>query len=108
MINYMSLFQTQNKKMQTLRGSGSLTRRRQPAHERLVVATSLIGATITDHRLLLADTVGRRPMLIVSSMLYFAGGLIMLWFPNIMVLLLARLVVGAERGLYKNGVTIYS
>ncbi|CAM0908536.1 unnamed protein product [Alopecurus aequalis] len=80
----------------------------QPAIEGLVVATSLIGATIiTTFSGPVADMVGRRPMLIASSLLYFAGGLIMLWSPNVYVLLLARLVDGFGVGLAVTLVPVY-
>ncbi|KAL5199577.1 hypothetical protein ABZP36_020780 [Zizania latifolia] len=38
--------------------------------------------------------VGHQPMLIASLLLYFAGGLIMLWSPNVYVLLFGRLIDG--------------
>lgn len=68
--------------------------------EGLVVAMSLIGATlITTCSGSLSDALGRRPMLILSSFFYFVGGLIMLWSPNVYVLLLARLINGFGVGL---------
>nr|XP_043617762.1 monosaccharide-sensing protein 2-like [Erigeron canadensis] len=68
--------------------------------EGLVVAMSLIGATlITTCSGSISDLVGRRPMLILSSFFYFIGGLIMLWSPNVYVLLLARLIDGFGVGL---------
>ncbi|RCV20433.1 hypothetical protein SETIT_4G055400v2 [Setaria italica] len=80
----------------------------QPALEGLVVATSLIGATIiTTFSGPVSDNVGRRPMLIASSLLYFAGGLIMMWSPNVVVLLLARLVDGFGVGLAVTLVPVY-
>ncbi|EAY80902.1 hypothetical protein OsI_36080 [Oryza sativa Indica Group] len=80
----------------------------QPAVEGLVVAMSLIGATIiTTFSGPVSDLVGRRPMLIASSLLYFAGGLIMLWSPNVYVLLLARLVDGFGVGLAVTLVPVY-
>ncbi|XP_051200436.1 monosaccharide-sensing protein 2 [Lolium perenne] len=80
----------------------------QPAIEGLVVATSLIGATIiTTFSGPVADVVGRRPMLIASSLLYFLGGLTMLWSPNVYMLLLARLVDGFGVGLAVTLVPVY-
>jgi len=80
----------------------------QPAVEGLLVATSLIGATIiTTFSGPVSDIVGRRPMLVASSLLYFAGGLIMLWSPNVLVLLLARLVDGFGVGLAVTLVPVY-
>ncbi|KAF3446924.1 hypothetical protein FNV43_RR12104 [Rhamnella rubrinervis] len=68
--------------------------------EGLVVAMSLIGATlITTCSGAISDWLGRRPMLIVSSILYFISGLIMLWSPNVYVLCLARLLDGFGIGL---------
>ncbi|KAL6530929.1 hypothetical protein OROHE_014411 [Orobanche hederae] len=67
----------------------------QPNIEGLIVAMSLIGATvITTFSGPVSDWLGRRPMLIISSVLYFVSGLVMLWAPNVYVLLLARLLDG--------------
>ncbi|CAN6238930.1 unnamed protein product [Urochloa humidicola] len=80
----------------------------QPAVEGLVVATSLIGATaITTFSGPVSDSVGRRPMLIASSLLYFLAGLLMLWSPNVHVLLLSRLVDGFAIGLAVTLVPVY-
>lgn len=76
--------------------------------EGLILAMSLIGATFMS--ILcgpLADSYGRRPMLILSSILYFICGLIMLWAPNVYVLILARLLDGFAIGLALNLVPIY-
>ncbi|KAL1547111.1 Monosaccharide-sensing protein 2 [Salvia divinorum] len=70
------------------------------AIEGLIVAMSLIGATlITTCSGTISDWVGRRPMLICSSVFYFLSGIIMLWSPNVYVLLLARLLNGFGIGL---------
>ncbi|XP_031109559.1 monosaccharide-sensing protein 2-like [Ipomoea triloba] len=80
----------------------------QPTIEGLIVATSLIGATIiTTFSGPVSDTVGRRPMLIVSSVLYFLSGLVMLWAPNVYTLLLARLLDGFGIGLSVTLVPVY-
>ncbi|WOL05874.1 monosaccharide-sensing protein 2 [Canna indica] len=80
----------------------------QPAIEGLIVAMSLIGATIiTTFSGAVSDCVGRRPMLIVSSVLYFLSGLVMLWSPNVFVLLLARLIDGFGIGLAVTLVPLY-
>ncbi|WVZ78374.1 hypothetical protein U9M48_026096 [Paspalum notatum var. saurae] len=80
----------------------------QPAVEGLVVATSLIGATIiTTFSGPVSDAVGRRPMLIASSLLYFASSLLMIWSPSVAVLLLARLVDGFGVGLAVTLVPVY-
>ncbi|XP_059637596.1 monosaccharide-sensing protein 2-like [Cornus florida] len=76
--------------------------------EGLVVAMSLIGATlITTCSGPISDWLGRRPMLIMSSIFYFVSGLIMLWSPNIYVLLLARLLDGFGIGLAVTLVPVY-
>lgn len=78
------------------------------AIEGLIVAMSLIGATlITTCSGTISDWVGRRPMLILSSMFYFLSGLIMLWSPNVYVLLLARLLDGFGIGLAVTLVPLY-
>ncbi|KAI4330425.1 hypothetical protein MLD38_028715 [Melastoma candidum] len=80
----------------------------QPTIEGLIVATSLIGATvITTFSGPLSDSVGRRPMLIASSVLYFVGGLVMLWSPNVYMLLVARLLDGFGIGLAVTLVPLY-
>ncbi|VAI63966.1 unnamed protein product [Triticum turgidum subsp. durum] len=80
----------------------------QPALQGLVVATSLIGATlITTFSGPLSDRVGRRPMLVASSLLYALAGLLMLWSPTVGVLLLARLVDGFAVGLAVTLVPVY-
>lgn len=76
--------------------------------EGLIVAMSLIGATvITTISGAISDSIGRRPMLIVSSMLYFLSGIVMLWSPNVYVLLLARLIDGFGIGLAVTLVPLY-
>lgn len=78
------------------------------ATEGLIVAMSLIGATaITTCSGTISDMVGRRPMLILSSTFYFLSGLIMLWSPNVYVLLLARLLDGFGVGLAVTLVPLY-
>ena len=76
--------------------------------EGLVVAMSLIGATtITTCFGAISDWLGRRPMLIISSMLYFVSGLVMLWSPNVYFLCVARLLDGFGIGLAVTLVPIY-
>lgn len=80
----------------------------KPTIEGLMVAMSLIGATIiTTFSGAVADWIGRRPMLITSSLLYFISGLVILWSPNVYVLLLARLVDGFGIGLAGTLVPVY-
>ncbi|XAR64280.1 hypothetical protein NMG60_11024556 [Bertholletia excelsa] len=76
--------------------------------EGLVVAMSLIGATlITTCSGSISDWLGRRPMLITSSVFYFVSGLVMLWSPNVYVLLVARLLDGFGIGLAVTLVPLY-
>ena len=76
--------------------------------EGLVVAMSLIGATlITTCSGPVSDAVGRWPMLILSAALYFIGSLVMLWSPNVYILLLARLLDGFGIGLAVTLVPVY-
>ncbi|CAM0956342.1 unnamed protein product [Alopecurus aequalis] len=80
----------------------------QPLIEGLIVAMSLIGAAvITTFSGAVADSIGRRPLLIASSVLYFISGLVMLWAPNVYVLLLARLIDGFGMGLSVTLVPLY-
>lgn len=81
---------------------------RNPTIEGLIVATSLIGATvITTCSGGIADWLGRRPLLILSSVLYFVSGLVMLWSPNVYILLVARLLDGFGIGLAVTLVPVY-
>ncbi|KAL5224148.1 hypothetical protein ABZP36_010787 [Zizania latifolia] len=74
----------------------------------LIVAMSLIGAMVmTTFSGAVADAVGRRPMLIVSAVLYFVSGLVMLWAPSMHVLLLARFIGGLGIGLAVTLVPLY-
>ncbi|KAF9676406.1 hypothetical protein SADUNF_Sadunf09G0135200 [Salix dunnii] len=80
----------------------------EPTIEGLIVATSLVGATlITTCSGPISDWLGRRPLLIISSILYFVSGLVMLWSPNVYVLLLARLLDGFGIGLAVTLVPVY-
>ncbi|XP_015697381.1 monosaccharide-sensing protein 2-like [Oryza brachyantha] len=80
----------------------------EPLIEGLIVAMSLIGATVvTSFCGVVADSVGRRPMLIASAVLYFVSGLVMLWAPSVYVLLLARLIDGFGIGLAVTLVPMY-
>lgn len=72
----------------------------KPTLEGLIVAMSLIGATIfTTFCGPVSDWLGRRLMLIISSILYSISSLVMLWSPNVYILLLARLLDGFGIGL---------
>lgn len=79
-----------------------------PKVEGLIVAMSLIGAVlVTTCSGVIADRLGRRPLLIVSSLFYFLSGFIMLWSPNIYILLLGRLIDGFGIGLAVTIVPVY-
>lgn len=79
-----------------------------PTIEGLIVAMSLIGATvITTFSGPVSDSYGRRPMLIISSVLYFLSGLVMFWAPNVYILLIARLLDGFGIGLAVTLVPVY-
>lgn len=80
----------------------------EPTVEGLIVAMSLIGATVvTTCSGALSDLLGRRPMLIISSLLYFVSSLVMFWSPNVYILLLARLLDGLGIGLAITLVPLY-
>jgi len=80
----------------------------EPLIEGLIVAMSLFGATVvTTFSGAAADSIGRRPMLIASAVLYFVSGLVMLWAPSVYVLLLARLIDGLGIGLAVTLVPLY-
>lgn len=79
-----------------------------PTLEGLVVAMSLIGDTIiTTCSGPISDWLGRRPMMIISSICYFISGFIMLWSPNVYTLLLARLLDGFGVGLAVTLIPLY-
>ncbi|KAJ6929655.1 hypothetical protein NC652_013518 [Populus alba x Populus x berolinensis] len=80
----------------------------QPAVEGLIVAMSIIGGTtITTFSGTVSDIFGRRPMLIMSSILYLLSSIIILWASNVYVLLLARLLDGFGVGLAVTLVPLY-
>ncbi|KAL0907459.1 hypothetical protein M5K25_021872 [Dendrobium thyrsiflorum] len=80
----------------------------EPTIEGLIVAMSLIGATIiTTFSGPVSDRHGRRPLLILSSVLYFVSGVVMLWSPNVYTLLLARLIDGFGVGLAVTLIPVY-
>lgn len=79
-----------------------------PTLEGLIVAMSLMGATvITTFSGSVADALGRRPILIMSSMFYFLSALVMFWSPNVYVLMMARLVDGFGIGLCATLAPVY-
>lgn len=80
----------------------------KPTMEGLTVALSLIGATvITLCSGGTSDWLGRRQMLIGSSVFYFVSGLLMLWSPNVYLMLFARLLDGFGIGLAVTFVPMY-
>lgn len=63
--------------------------------EGLIVSMSFItGTIVTLFSGTVSDLVGRRPMLITSSIMFFLSGLVMLWAPNVVIVLLARIIDG--------------
>lgn len=54
----------------------------------------LTGTVVTIFSGTVSDMLGRRPMLITSSIMFFLSGLVMLWAPNVLVVLLSRLLDG--------------
>ncbi|KAF0894897.1 hypothetical protein E2562_004899 [Oryza meyeriana var. granulata] len=79
-----------------------------PSIDGIVLAVSVFGAiAITVFSGSLLDWLGRRAALIYSSVLLISGGLLMVWSPNIYILLLARLIVGSGSGLVFTCVPIY-
>lgn len=72
----------------------------QPVLEGSVAAASLVGAALsTTFAGSGADWLGRRKMLCISATLYCIGALLMLWSPNVYMLLAARMVDGVGVGL---------
>lgn len=68
---------------------------KDPTLEGLIVSMSFItGTVVTIFSGTISDLVGRRPMLITSSIMFIIGGLVMLWAPNVMVVLLSRIIGG--------------
>lgn len=80
----------------------------EPAIDGLIITMSLIGAAlITTCSGALADWWGRIPMLVLSAVFNILSGLLMLWSPNIYMLLFARLVEGFGVGLALTLVPLY-
>jgi len=66
-----------------------------PTLEGLIVSMSfLTGTFVTIFSGTVSDMFGRRPMLITSSIMFFLSGLVMLWAPNVPVVLFSRLLNG--------------
>ncbi|AQK48957.1 Monosaccharide-sensing protein 2 [Zea mays] len=79
-----------------------------PSIEGITLAASTFGAiVITIFSGALLDWLGRRVILVYSSLVLFSGGVLMLWSPNIYIVLLARLIVGSGSGLVFTCVPIY-
>ncbi|RDX57937.1 Monosaccharide-sensing protein 3, partial [Mucuna pruriens] len=71
-----------------------------PTLEGLIVSTSfLTGTFVTIFSGTVSDMIGRRPMLIASSIMFFSSGLVMLFAPNVVVILLSRLLDGVATSL---------
>ncbi|CAK8540138.1 unnamed protein product [Lathyrus sativus] len=68
---------------------------KDPTLEGLIVSMSFItGTVVTIFSGTISDLVGRRPMLITSSVMFIIGGLVMFWAPNVTVVLLSRIIEG--------------
>ncbi|OIW09612.1 hypothetical protein TanjilG_28211 [Lupinus angustifolius] len=66
-----------------------------PTLEGLIVSMSfLTGTFVTIFSGTVSDMVGRRRMLIASSIMFFCSGMVMLYAPNVKVVLLSRLLDG--------------
>nr|BAI94493.1 sugar transporter [Dianthus caryophyllus] len=79
-----------------------------PKMEGILLAMALIGSTIiTTCSGSVSDWLGRRLMMISSAICFIVSAVIMLWSPNIYVLLLARLVDGFGGGLAVTLVPLY-
>lgn len=66
-----------------------------PTLEGLIVSMSfLTGTFVTIFSGTVSDMFGRRPMLITSSVMFFLSGLVMMWAPNVSVVLFSRLLDG--------------
>ncbi|KAL5162328.1 Cyanogenic beta-glucosidase [Glycine soja] len=60
----------------------------------LMANGSIIDTVVTIFSGTVCDLVERRPMLITSSIMFFLSGLVMLWAPNVVIVLLARIIDG--------------
>uniref|UniRef100_A0A0D9XUA4 Major facilitator superfamily (MFS) profile domain-containing protein n=2 Tax=Leersia perrieri TaxID=77586 RepID=A0A0D9XUA4_9ORYZ len=79
-----------------------------PSIDGIILAVSVFGSIATTvFAGSLLDWLGRRAALVYSSLLLISGGLLMVWSPNIYILLLARLIVGSGSGLVFTCVPIY-
>ncbi|GAU28097.1 hypothetical protein TSUD_223380 [Trifolium subterraneum] len=68
---------------------------KDPTLEGLIVSMSFItGTVVTIFSGTISDMVGRRPMLITSSVMFILSGLVMLWAPNVIIVLLSRVIGG--------------
>ncbi|CAJ2646798.1 monosaccharide-sensing protein 2-like [Trifolium pratense] len=68
---------------------------KDPTLEGLIVSMSFItGTVVTIFSGTISDMVGRRPMLITSSVMFIISGLVMLWAPNVIIILLSRIISG--------------
>ncbi|XP_061346075.1 monosaccharide-sensing protein 3-like isoform X2 [Gastrolobium bilobum] len=71
-----------------------------PTLEGLIVSMSFItGTIVTIFSGTISDLVGRRPMLVAASIMYFFSGLVILWAPSVVVVLVSRMLVGVGNSL---------
>jgi MFS family permease len=79
-----------------------------PSLEGLIVSMSfLTGTFATIFAGTISDMFGRRPMLISSSLMFFSSGLVMLWAPNIPMILLSRILNGTGIALTLTSAPLY-
>lgn len=72
----------------------------QPVLEGMVAAASLVGAAISSTLAGSgADRLGRRSIMCVAAVIFCIGAVLMLWSPNVYMLLVARLIDGVGVGL---------
>lgn len=79
-----------------------------PTMEGLVVAMSIIGATvIIAFSSKLSEWLGRRGVLTLGSSLFIVSGFLTLWSPNIYLLLIGRILAGFAVGLITTYAPVY-
>ncbi|CAL5188284.1 unnamed protein product [Lathyrus oleraceus] len=68
---------------------------KDPTLEGFIVSMSFItGTLVTIFSGTISDLIGRRPMLITSSVMFIIAGFVMFWAPNVTVILVSRMIQG--------------
>lgn len=68
---------------------------KDPTLEGFIVSMSFItGTLVTIFSGTISDLIGRRPMLITSSVMFIIAGFVMFWAPNVTVILASRMIQG--------------